>query len=164
MTQARKASKGFGTPPPLHRWMDAVLLLCVRLVQGVATTLGMIFKRERRDWHTASAHEDLPQAKSDIQLQETKPAVTLSQVALMVSSTQSVRPSNHERVITAHATTTLEADPLVRVPGEGRGPVLREAQTSIHRSALTRADRPRPHPACRRTRDTLDGIVRLTHA
>ena len=70
MTRARTASNGLGTPPPLDRWIDAVLMLCVSLVQGAATTLGMIFKRNYRDWHTETAHEDLPQAKSGIQLQE----------------------------------------------------------------------------------------------
>jgi hypothetical protein len=70
MTQALKATHGVIAPPPLDHWIDAVLLLCVRLVHGVATTLGMIFKRTRRDWHTADAGEDLPQAKSDIHLKE----------------------------------------------------------------------------------------------
>jgi hypothetical protein len=70
MTQARTASSGVVTPPPLDRWIDAVLMLFAELVQGVATTLGMIFNRTRRDWHTADAREDLPQAKSDIQLRD----------------------------------------------------------------------------------------------
>jgi hypothetical protein len=70
MTQALKAANGLGNPPPLDRWIDAVLLLCVRLVHGVAATLGMIFKRNDRDWHTADACEDLPQAKSDIHLKK----------------------------------------------------------------------------------------------
>jgi len=55
------------TPPPLDRWIDAVLMLCVSLVQGARTTLGMIFNRTHRDWHTTSAHEDLPRATSGIQ-------------------------------------------------------------------------------------------------
>jgi hypothetical protein len=70
MTQALRSANGVIAPPPLDHWIDAVLLLCVRLVQGVATTLGMIFKPTRRDWHTADACEDLPQAKSDIQLRK----------------------------------------------------------------------------------------------
>jgi hypothetical protein len=70
MTQARTASSGVVTPPPLQHWLHAVLMLFVELVQGVATTLGMIFNRTRRDWHTADAREDLPQAKSDIHLKE----------------------------------------------------------------------------------------------
>jgi hypothetical protein len=70
MTQARTASSGVVTPPPLQRWLHAVLMLFAELVQGVATTLGMIFNRNHRDWHTADAREDLPQAKSDIHLKE----------------------------------------------------------------------------------------------
>ena len=70
MTRARTASNGVVTPPPLDRWIDAVLMLCVSLVQGAATTLGMIFKRNYRDWHTEDAHEDLPQAKSGNQFLE----------------------------------------------------------------------------------------------
>jgi hypothetical protein len=70
MTQARTASHGVVTPPPLQRWLHAVLMLFAELVQGVATTLGMGFNRTRRDWHTADAREDLPQAKSDIHLKK----------------------------------------------------------------------------------------------
>jgi hypothetical protein len=70
MTQALKAANGVIAPPPLQHWLNAVLLLCVRLVHGVAATLGMIFKRNDRDWHTADACEDLPRAKYDIQLKK----------------------------------------------------------------------------------------------
>jgi hypothetical protein len=48
--------------------MDAVLLLCMSLVHGVATTLGMWRRVEQRDWHTQSDASALPQAKDDIQL------------------------------------------------------------------------------------------------
>ena len=60
MTRARTAPYGVVTPPPLDRWIEAVLMLCVSLVQGAATTLGMILNRNRRDWHTEDAHEVLP--------------------------------------------------------------------------------------------------------
>ena len=73
MTRARTASNGLGTPPPLDRWIEAVLMLCVSLVQGARTTLGMIYKRNHRDWHTAEAQEDLPQATSGISSQGTNP-------------------------------------------------------------------------------------------
>jgi hypothetical protein len=63
MTRARTASYGVVTPPPLDRWIEAVLMLCVSLVHRAATTLGMIFNRTRRDGHTETAQEDLPQAK-----------------------------------------------------------------------------------------------------
>jgi len=62
------------TPPPLDRWIDVVLMLCVSLAQGVATTLGRILSRTSRDWHTAAAHEDLPQARSGNQSQGARTA------------------------------------------------------------------------------------------
>jgi hypothetical protein len=75
MTQARTASSGVVTPPPLDRWIDAVLMLFVELVHGVATTLGMWRRVEQRDWHTQSGVSALPQAKSDIQLRNDTAAV-----------------------------------------------------------------------------------------
>ena len=48
--------------------MQAVLLLCVSLVQGVVATLGMWRSVGKRDWHTQSGSPTLPQAKDDIQL------------------------------------------------------------------------------------------------
>jgi hypothetical protein len=70
MTQALRSANGVIAPPPLQRWLNAVLLLCVRLVHGVATTLGMWRRVEQRDWHTQSGSSALPQAKSDIQLRD----------------------------------------------------------------------------------------------
>jgi hypothetical protein len=46
--------------------MEAVLLLCVSLVQGAASTLKMIFNRKARDWHTDDTREALPHATSSI--------------------------------------------------------------------------------------------------
>ena len=40
--------------------MEAVLLLCVSLVQGVATTFGMRFNRRTHDWHMDQTDEALP--------------------------------------------------------------------------------------------------------
>ncbi len=141
MTRARTASYGVVTPPPLDRWIDAVLMLCVSLVQGAATTLGMIFNRTHRDWHTETAHEDLPQAKSGNQPKETPLAAKASRT---------------------------EACTLARVPCEGRGPVLREAQTStsLATSALTHADQ---SPALilslsKDAGDTVDVVARTTSA
>ena len=73
MTRARTASNGVVTPPPLQLWLHAVLTRFVSLVQGARTTLGMIFKRNHRDWHMEDAQDDLPQATSGNQLQETNP-------------------------------------------------------------------------------------------
>ena len=45
--------------------MQAVLLLCVSLVQGVVSTLQMIRALFHRDWHTKDAHAALPRETSD---------------------------------------------------------------------------------------------------
>ena len=119
MTRARNRTQGLGNPPLIQLWLEAVLCVFVSLAQGAATTLGMIFNRTHRDWHTETAREALPQATSGIQLKDTRPAATASR---------------------------MEAD-KVRVPCVGRGPALREAQTSTSRAriALTRAGQT---PAC----------------
>src|SRR5690242_6927245 len=70
MIRARKASKGLVTPPPLHRWMEAVLLLCASLVQGAVSTLGMIRTCFSHDWHVSEASVVLPQATNGIYLKE----------------------------------------------------------------------------------------------
>ena len=69
MTRARNAAKGLVTPPPLHRLMEAVLLLCVSLVQSAAT-VRMIFNPNARDWHTRAGHEALPQPTTGSHQQE----------------------------------------------------------------------------------------------
>jgi hypothetical protein len=47
--------------------MHAVLMLCVSLVQGVATTLGMGRIHRTRECHTTPMPASLPQAKPDTQ-------------------------------------------------------------------------------------------------
>ena len=130
-----------------------MLMLCVSLVQGTATTLGMIFNRNRRDWHAAKARKDLPQATSGISSQETQHTygVILGQAKrdprISVGPSQGLagdplEPNNQdsrhkaEKDI-AHA-ARQEAD-KVRVPGAGRGPALRAAQTAtdVAKSAYT---------------------------
>ncbi len=70
MTRARPTSYGVVTPPPLHRWMHAVLMLVVCLVQGVVATFGMRRWIGKRDWHTHSGTSALPQTKPDIHLKD----------------------------------------------------------------------------------------------
>ena len=70
MTQARTASHGLVTPPPLQHWLNAVLMLFAELVHGVTATLGMWRRVGTRDWHAQSDASALPQAKSDIHLQK----------------------------------------------------------------------------------------------
>jgi hypothetical protein len=64
MTRARIASSGVAEYTAIQPLLAAVLMLCVSLVQGAATTLRMIFNRRTRDWHTDDAREALPQATS----------------------------------------------------------------------------------------------------
>ena len=66
MTRARRTANGVMTPPPLYRWIDAVLLLCVSLVQGAVSTLKMIAVRCTRECHTKAPHADLPHATNSI--------------------------------------------------------------------------------------------------
>ncbi len=73
MTRARTASSGVGELTAIQPLLDAVLMLCVSLVQAAATTLKMIFNRRSRDWHTEDAREDLPQATSGTSSQGTNP-------------------------------------------------------------------------------------------
>jgi len=70
MTRARPTSYGVVTPPPLHRWMHAVLMLVVCLVQGVVATFGMRRWIGQRDWHAQSGTSALPQTKPDIHLKD----------------------------------------------------------------------------------------------
>jgi hypothetical protein len=51
---------GAGDLTAIQPLLGAVLMLCVSLVQGARTTLGMIFNRSLRDWHTVTAREVPP--------------------------------------------------------------------------------------------------------
>jgi len=129
MTRARTASHGVGTPPPLDRWIDAVLMLFVSLVQGVATTFGMRFNRQPCDWHTDTTREALPQTKPDIHIEE-EDLLPQSRAALCRTSLldhpkgQANAPSeSHNGKSRNHGTDTQPLEACnARVPGEGRGP------------------------------------------
>jgi hypothetical protein len=156
MTRARITAKGLVTPPPLHRLMEAVLLLCVSLVQGVATTFGMRFKRQAGVWHIDQTQEALPQTKPDTSLQgPTTPHTVILGLILRISVGPTQGPTNipceapdqGARHKPQHRTLGS------RIPREGGGPVLRAAQTHTYRSALRRADQTLALiPNCRRTR------------
>jgi len=62
---------GVGDLPAIQPLLGAVLMLCVSVVQGVRTTLGMIFNCSLRDWRTVTTREVLPQATSGISYQGT---------------------------------------------------------------------------------------------
>jgi hypothetical protein len=152
--------------------MDAVLMLFVSLVQGARTTLGMIFNRTYRDWHTESAHENLPQAKPGNSSQESHhthgvilglvPRISVGTAKGLAfdpldSDNQDSRHKAENGSVDVASPAEWKRTPLVRVPREGGGPDLRAEQTSTGgaRSALTRAAQT---PAC--AGDTVDKAVR----
>ena len=146
MTRARTASNGLGTPPPLDRWIDAVLMLCVSLVQGVATTLGMIFKCNHCDWHTADAHEDLPQAKSGISSQGTNPThgVILGLVPrIPVGSSRGLANDPHE-AINQGARHKAERDSVDVAPSRFTPVIPGEGATCLPKPEGRREKRRRP--------------------
>jgi hypothetical protein len=107
MTRHKTAHIGLITPSPLDHWINATLRMLAMLVLHVASTLKMIRRREPVN-ATQAMPAALPQAKTDTQSQETPPAAQhRSPIALMVSSTQSVRPSNHEGALTPPPSRTL---------------------------------------------------------
>jgi hypothetical protein len=100
MTRHKTAQTGLGTPQPRQLLLTAVLRAFAMLVHHVASTLQMI-RRRAAVIGTQPTPTDLPRASTDTPSQETPPAAQhRSPIALMVSSTQSVRPSNHEGVLT----------------------------------------------------------------
>jgi hypothetical protein len=156
MTRARTASFGVGSLAAIQPLLDAVLMLCVSLVHHAATTFRMIFTRRTRDWHTGPAHEALPQATSGPHLQKD----TLHPHGVMLGPVPSIsvgtakgltidpletrnRDARHkgEHDSVAFAPLRMEAGPLARIPGAGRHPALRAAQTHAHRRVLMSAVR-----------------------
>ena len=81
-----------------------MLRVFAMLVSNVASTLQMI-RRRPPVIGTRETPADLPRETSDT-AQETHAVQPDSPIALMLSSTQSVRPSKHERVLTTRATPT----------------------------------------------------------
>ena len=71
------------TPQSLDYWMEAVLLLCVSLVQGAVSTLKMIFVPRARECHTEPTHDALPPATSSTHA----PAFILQDEASELSNT-----------------------------------------------------------------------------
>ena len=134
MTRARTASYGVVTPPPLDRWIDAVLMLFASLVQGVAATFRMHFRHRARDWHTASVREALPQTKPDTQSQDpttfTESLSGLSRESLLENPKglandplETINRDSRDKPENDHVDAeALEAGPLARVPGAGRDP------------------------------------------
>ena len=76
MTRARTASYGLVTPPPLHRWMHAALMLFAELVSNAVSTLQMVFVRRTRACHTQAAPEVLPRVTNGLHQETVQAAPT----------------------------------------------------------------------------------------
>jgi hypothetical protein len=107
MTRHKHTHTGLVTPSLPQLLLTAMLRLFAMLASNVASTLQMIARR-CLVIGTRAMPAGLPGETSDTQQQETQPAAPDSRrpIALMVSSTQSVRPSNREPAV-------READELV---------------------------------------------------
>jgi len=115
MTPAQTRANGFGTPSLPQLWLTAALRVLAELMSGVASTLRMRWLHLSRDWHTHETDAAPPAGTNDIIQKEALAAPHSStQLALMVSSTRSVRPSNHEGVLTSRAIPTKSFSGLSR--------------------------------------------------
>ena len=100
MTRHKHAQTGLVTPQLPQLLLTAVLRMLAMLVHHVTSTLQMIRRREPVN-ATQPMPTDLPQAKTDTQPKETNAVPHDSPIALILSSTRSVRPSKDEGVLTA---------------------------------------------------------------
>jgi len=101
MTRHKHAHTGLVTPQLPQLLLTAALRMLAMLVHIVASTLQMICRREAMN-ATQPTPTDLPKAKIDTQSKEPTPAAKHSSpIALILSSTQSVRPSKDEGVLTS---------------------------------------------------------------
>jgi len=139
MTRARSHASAVGISPLIQPLLEAVLCVVMSLVQGVRATFGMRRWIGKRDWHTRSATSALPQTKPDIHIKEdttpTESRPALCQESLLAPSTgltnNPLDPLNRGSRNKSETETgeveapagALEACPLARVPGAGRGPV-----------------------------------------
>ena len=105
MTPVRTHANEVGSPSLPQLLLDALLRLFVELVQNVVATLRLRRSGQTCDWHTGPIANALPEEKTD-PIKEIHAVQPDSPIALMLSSTQSVRPTKHERVLTTRATPT----------------------------------------------------------
>ena len=104
MTLVQTRANGFETPSLPQLLLTAMLRVLAELVLNLASTLQMIRRRSHVNV-TRAAPPVLPRETSDTS-KEQLAVQPDSPKALMLSSTQSVRPSKHERVLTTRATPT----------------------------------------------------------
>ena len=212
MTRHKHTHTGLVTPSLPQLLLTAMLQLFAMLVSSVASTLQMTRRRLAAECHSDVTPAGLPRETTDTH-QETEPAAQhRSSIALMLSSTQSVRSSNHEGVLTtvnhtspspsvSHApraihlplpsrwrqrneggvASTAEGGgggsprlrgetegeshthsgsvPKVRVPGEGRGPVLFRQKRAKRTEPLRAKSQPRPSPGMRVERPRQQALI-----
>ncbi len=103
MTRHKHAQTGLGTPQLPQQWLTAVLRTFAMLVHYVASTLQMNRRRDRVN-ATRLMPTVLPRAKTDT-IKDNNAAQHRSPPALILSSTQSVRPSKDEGVLTTMSHT-----------------------------------------------------------
>ena len=100
MTRHKHTHTGLVTPSPLDRWIDATLRLFAMLVSSVAATLQMICRRGTVIG-TQAMSTVLPREMHDTSKETHAVPQDSSPIALILSSTQSVRPSKDEGVLTS---------------------------------------------------------------
>ena len=161
MTRARKASLGFGPPPPLHRWMDAVLMLFAELVQGAASTLRMIFNFSTRECHARTERDALPEATSSIPETGPNPSTVILGLVPRI-------PFAALRGTNTYSPEALNQDPRHRaehdtigVDAYGSVEHAFPAQAGIQSARNARSSSDTPGLSSRKTRSVYRGPIRL---
>jgi hypothetical protein len=132
--------------------MEALLRAFAMLWSAVAATFQMNPSRRARECDTPPAPVTLPgRTRDPIKENNFAAASSQPQEALMVSSTRSVRPSNHEGGLTAashkpaHQVDCHPGSAACRAEAERRrrkrcpGPIPRQSDSQIHGSRLSSA-------------------------
>ncbi|MEQ1784128.1 MAG: hypothetical protein ABMA14_22455 [Hyphomonadaceae bacterium] len=125
------------------------------LVSNVGSMFGMFFNRPTRDWHTDAAQEDQLPAPNDIQKETFSAANTGASKALMVSSTQSVRPSNHGGVLTSGSVFKEHAFPAkAGIQSARKARSFRSHRSPVIPAEAHQHEEPEPRSDARRRKHT----------
>ncbi len=140
MTRARTRTDGVVTPPPIQLLLEVALCPFVSLMQGVASTLQLIFNRSTGDWQTHDAKAELPRETSDISHEGTTarfpPSVQSAGGVRLDPSSGPIRKANAE--MTAKAGSSRLCD-------ETEGAVIASYSMSLScRAKARRAVDPEP--------------------
>jgi hypothetical protein len=163
MKQARTGTNEVGSPSFHQPLLTEMLRALVALVPSVASTFQMKRNHPPPDWRTGPAEALLPRMKTDTQQQETNSAIQHDgPSALILSSTQSVRPSKREpsfakrtnlsggpiRVANARSASAGRAcspPPAPRRPNPGQPPPLSGRRNAHVAPVITDRVGDRPH-------------------